>query len=268
MSLPTPPGTSHRDKENRTVLLGSTRVVWSQDNKYHSLSSPPRQRVISSASKELPTRSILKRPSYPSLPLLSEKPREDTPEPRDPLADLHYLDGPVSMIIAKEVSLRDLIEAYSRLAARLRTAVRENTDAECSWPLFQPLRKNVAAIVDSIIRDLGRAMIDPLADVALARTPLAESPTEKSSTVLPSPEKSPRKKRGMTEEQVKFARDLCTTTHSVIKLLGLVFTLPAVFRVFSGTIYLFLYAYSSLIIVLRPAARNDPDPRACNPAVQ
>jgi len=247
MSLPTPPGTSHRDKENRTLQLGSTRVVWSQDNKYHNLSSPPRQRVTSSASKEPPTRSILKKSSYPLLPLLpllSEIPREDTPEPRDPLTDLHYLDGSVFKIVAADSSLRDLIEAYSRLTARLRTAVNDTTDAECSWPLFQPLRKNVTSIVNSIIRDLSRAMIDPLGDVLQADSPLAESPTVKS-TALPSPEKSPRKKRGMTEEQVKFARDLCTTTHSVIKLLALVFTLPAVYRVFSGTTSLLILFFAS-----------------------
>jgi len=87
-------------------------------------------------------------------------------------------------------------------------------------------------------------MIDPLGDVLRADSPLAESPTVKS-TVLPSPEKSPRKKRGMTEEQVKFARDLCTTTHSVIKLLALVFTLPAVYRVFSGTTFLLILLFAS-----------------------
>jgi hypothetical protein len=38
----------------------------------------------------------------------------------------------------------------------------------------------------------------------------------------------------MSEEQVKYARDLATVSHAVIKLLGLAFTLPAVYALFDG----------------------------------
>jgi hypothetical protein len=38
----------------------------------------------------------------------------------------------------------------------------------------------------------------------------------------------------MDEEQVKYARDLATVSHAVIKLLGLAFTLPAVYGLFDG----------------------------------
>jgi hypothetical protein len=60
------------------------------------------------------------------------------------------------------------------------------------------------------------------------------SPEPQSS--LPSPEKGPPKKRcGINEEQVKYARDLATVSHAVIRLLGLTFTLPAVHGLFDGS---------------------------------
>ncbi|KAI0061493.1 hypothetical protein BV25DRAFT_1857413 [Artomyces pyxidatus] len=230
MTLPTPPGTSRKEKENCASKSTNGRVVWSQHNKFHNLSSPPRRSLTSSAKKEPPARSILKRNPHPLLPLFIEKQREETPEPSDPLIDLHYLEWPVSKIIAGDASLRDLIEAYSVLAARLRAAVCETTDGDCSWPLFQPLRKNSVAFVDAVVRDLGRAIVDPLARA----TQTGDTPSTPVTawTALPSP-KSPKKRAGMTEDQVKHARDLCTTTHAVLKLLAFAFTVPAVYRVFT-----------------------------------
>ncbi|KAI0250945.1 hypothetical protein BJV78DRAFT_1282854 [Lactifluus subvellereus] len=50
----------------------------------------------------------------------------------------------------------------------------------------------------------------------------SDSPTPEPKSFLPSPEKSLQKKRcGRNEEQVKYARDLATVSHAVIKLLGL-----------------------------------------------
>jgi len=39
----------------------------------------------------------------------------------------------------------------------------------------------------------------------------------------------------MNEEQVRHARDLATVSHAVIKLLGTVITLPAVYNLFDGS---------------------------------
>ncbi|KAA1469740.1 hypothetical protein DENSPDRAFT_816901 [Dentipellis sp. KUC8613] len=260
MSLPTPPGTSHRNKENRFAHAeSSTRVVWSQDNKYHNLASPPRQHLRASASQNPPARSILKKTTHLAVSTAAEKQREVTPEPGDPLANLHYLDWPVSQIIAPDATLRSLIEAYSILAARLRSSVSENTDADCSWPLFQPLRKHCAALVESIVRDLGRALVDPLEGVSRNDELEPESPVSvEERTALPSPAKSPRKKRGMSEEQVKYARDLCTTSHSVIKLLGFALTLPAIYRVFTDR------ELSSILtqVLAIPLASDLPTPNA------
>ncbi|KAI9465049.1 hypothetical protein BJY52DRAFT_1209886 [Lactarius psammicola] len=84
------------------------------------------------------------------------------------------------------------------------------------------------AFVDAVVRDLGRALVDPMEGCDNVK---CSSPEPQSS--LPSPEKSPRKKRcGMNEEQVKYARDLATVSHAVIKLIGLAFTLPAVHGLF------------------------------------
>lgn len=219
-------------------MSSGSRVVWSQNNKYHNATSPPRQRLPTSASKVAPAKSILKTPHYSFLPMIIEKQRESTPEPGDPLADLNYLERPVSKIVASDTSLRELIESYSVLAARLKSAVDEQTDADSSWPLFQPLRTHRAQFVDAVVRDLGKAMVDPLAGVALSEQMDQECPAEEPRPILPSPRKSPRKKRGMSEEQVKHARDLCTTAHAVIKLVGIVFTLPAIYQIFSGTVNL------------------------------
>ena len=234
MTLLTPPH-SRSDKENRRDARSmSARVAWSQVNEYHSATSPVRsKKLTASSSKELPVRSILKQTSYPILPLLfPENERQVTPEPGDPLSDLHYLDRPVNKILAQCSTIPDLIEAYSVLTARLRTAVQETTDSNCSWPLFQPIRKRRLAFVDSVIRDLGRALVDPMDGDGQLGCPEPEPPS-----ALPSPEKSPRKRRsGMNEEQVKYARDLVTVSHAVIKFLGLVFTLPAVYGLFDGSL--------------------------------
>ena len=243
MTLLTPPR-SRSDKENRRVVLSKrARVEWSQVNEYHSVTSPTStKKIAASASKELPPRSILKQTSYPILPFLfPESERQVTPEPGDPLSDLHYLDRPVNKILSECSTLPDLIEAYSVLTARLRAAVQETTDRNCSWPLFQPIRKRRLAFVDSVNRDLGRALVDPMEGNDQSACPVPEP-----SSSLPSPEKSPRKRRcGMNEEQAKYARDLATVSHAVIKFLGLVFTLPAVYGLFDGSLGQF-HLYISL----------------------
>lgn len=243
MSLLTPPKSSHRsdrDKENQLLVSGpSTRtVVWASCDSFHCLSTPPKDAPGSSKHRPEAKKSILKKSSQSNLFLTvpqAVEQRDVTPEPNDTLLDLHYLDRPVSQILAirpHNKNLGQVIEGYNVLAARLRASVTNATDGDASWPLFQPLRKNAQALVDAIVRDLGCAFIDPLSpfdtdeDKVLSKVTLS----------LPSPEKSPSKKKGgMTEEQVKHARDLCTTSHSVIKLLSFMLSVSAVFNVFQGT---------------------------------
>ncbi|PCH40208.1 hypothetical protein WOLCODRAFT_136726 [Wolfiporia cocos MD-104 SS10] len=260
MSLPTPPSTSHRDKENRAPRFSTgSRVVWSEENQYHTLTlSPPRRlSVEASASKRPPARSILKKIERAVLPLdFEEETKETTPEPPDPLADLAYLENPVSRVIAPDATLRDLIEAYSVLAARIRACVPGNTDVDCSWPLFQPLRKNSDAFVDAVTRDLGRVLIDPVE--AIPSDNAAAQPLEERFNGLPSPKESPKKKRGMSEEQVKFARDLSTASSTVMRFLSLMFTLPAVYQIFSHQQLGFML--TSVLAI--PLANELPTPNA------
>ena len=250
MSLFTPPSTAHRiskDKENREIDP-SSRVIFAKDHKIHILASPTHSPTLAHSQKLLAVpkvaagRSILKKhQSIYLTPFDEDEPqREVTPEPSDPLCDLVYLEYPVSVITRPEgaqnaASLRDLIEAYSVLTARLRACVTGTTDVDASWPLFQPLRKQRHAFVSAVVRDLGKALVNPASG-----TEEEERERQQAQRVLlPSPKNTPKKKRdGMTAEQVKRARDLCTTSHAVIRLLSLVFTLPAICSIFSGELFI------------------------------
>lgn len=235
MALPTPPSTAHRaEKENR-----QPRVAWAEENSTHLITgSPPRTPKNKSrrrASDDASLKSILK-PSFPMLPWAEEEIRQLTPEPVDVLSDLDYLEGPVSMILAVDASMRDLIQGYSKLADRLRTAFTEDQKADSSLPLFAPLHKNREAIVEAITRDLGRAFIDP--QLVLPAEQGCSTNSEDPSKSLPSPQGTPKKKKGMSAEQVKYARDLCSTCHSVIKLLSTMFIVPALYQIFTGIVVL------------------------------
>lgn len=97
--------------------------------------------------------------------------------------------------------------------------------------------KNRKALVEAIVRDLDRAFVDSGRAEPVEDEWELEEKVEKVAALLPSPKKSPQKKKkgtGMTAEQVKNARDLCTTCHSTIKFLSAVFSFPAISRVFTG----------------------------------
>ncbi|EJC98994.1 uncharacterized protein FOMMEDRAFT_148951 [Fomitiporia mediterranea MF3/22] len=181
--------------------------------------------------KREPRKSILK-PTRPSLPFEVEKRREVTPSPENALEDAHYLEHPVSVIIADNSSLRELTEAYSILAARIRSSVPQNfftsQTQDVHYALFEPLRSDAEALSIAIVRDLGRVFVDPF----LPPNSPPATPREKSG--LPTPQDSPvPKKGGMTEEQVKYARDLSTVTNSTIKFLTLTLQTPSIYNVFT-----------------------------------
>ncbi|KAF9553877.1 hypothetical protein CPC08DRAFT_713395 [Agrocybe pediades] len=242
MVLLTPPNSSHRtdkEKENKfpSSMAGpSTRSVsWATHNSIHSLSTPVKSAKISSKHRNLTGKSILKKSSQVNLPASQDvaNEREVTPEPTDPLVDLHYLDHPVEQILAVEAgqgeeSLHEIITGYNVLAERLRSTVTGSTDVDASWPLFQPLRKNSQPFVNAVVRDLGRALVNPLSSRSNAKY---ADDTHKFP--LPSPQKSPMKKKGgLNEEQVKYGRDLTNTCLSVIRALTVILSLPAIFSVF------------------------------------
>ena len=232
MSLPTPPKTSHRgEKENRFDAAAARSVSWSATHEYRGIFALDGLKIPGRTAARLPpARSILKKRKHAEMLDVGEPAaqREATPEPADPLMDLEYIARCVGTVLQEESTLRDLIEAYNVLAARLRSSTPMDTDTETTWPLFQPIRADPQAFTDAIVRDLNKARIDPTAF------------EEKTANVLPSPKKSPTKKAagGLSAEQVKYARDFSMVCHAVIKLLCFMFTVPA-------TMYLFTSAYLS-----------------------
>ncbi|TRM64183.1 hypothetical protein BD626DRAFT_456663 [Schizophyllum amplum] len=223
MSLPTPPKTSHRtEKENRFDARG---VTWSSTHEYRGIFALDGLKIPSrTAGRQPPARSILKKRKHAEMlndTSAAAAPREATPEPEDALMDLEYISRCVGTIMHKDASLRDLIEAYNILAARLRATTPMDADPETSWPLFQPIRKDPQAFADALVRDLNRARVDPTAL------------EEKAASTLPSPKKSPVKRSGLSAEQVKHARDFSMACHAVIKLLCFMFSVPAVMYLFT-----------------------------------
>ncbi|KAG6899592.1 hypothetical protein C0993_008858 [Termitomyces sp. T159_Od127] len=261
MSLLTPPSTKHRrtkDKENARDADLNPRVAWAENDSIHvlQLAGPAaasfKVSTAASASKRLPAKSILKKCAQ-LAPWPEEKQREVTPEPSDPLVDFKYLVYPVKTIVdaTDATELRVLIEAYSILTARLRAAITGEMD-DASWPLFQPLRKHREAFVEAVVRDLGKALVDPAA---------GEKEKEPVRVLLPSPSNTPVKKKkrdGMSAEQVKYARDLCTTSHAVIRLLSLIFTLPAMMSLFTD---IQLRSMFTAVLAI-PLAEDLPTPNA------
>ncbi|KAJ7784375.1 hypothetical protein B0H16DRAFT_295876 [Mycena metata] len=261
MSLPTPPNTGHREKENR--VPPRAHVIWSPNNQYRTITPtlsphpPPAPRV----TKNLPTKSILKRRSEPLLPLIDAFQRETTPEPERPKFDPTYLSSPVTTILDPAASLDDLIRAYSILAARIRANITLTTDSDASFPILQPLRKNRDALEQALVRDIARCLVNP-ETMDYDQTPEdmeEEACLKEQPVLLPSPKNSPKKKKkGTTAKKAKYGRDLCTTCHSAIKLLAVVFTLPAVSGVFT-----FPQLCSILTQVLAiPLADDLPTPNA------
>lgn len=260
-----------------TPTSAARNVVWSPHNSIHTLGTPakpiPSTASMNALMKERPVRSILKRrrtfadttntpgastsKSPADVSSLCDLPddldqhfrtREATPEPAEPLQGNDYLAYPVSLIVKPDAQPREIVEGYSTLAARLRTGVAYQTDPDPSWPLFQPLREHREQFVECVIRDLGRARVDPIQTLACpssdeehAAMKAWASEEEKTQAVggLPSPQRSPKKprKQGMTAAQVKYARDLCTISHAALKLLCIMLGVPATYAVFEGRLF-------------------------------
>ena len=224
--LPSPPSTSRREeKENRRIFAQLPRVSWSEENQIYPLSPSSLTNLRPSASHQPPVKSILRKSSsFPFTNSHQENEREATPEPDTPLFNSNYLSGPISRIIDIDACLKDLIQAYNVLAARIRITFLGEAEIDSTMPLLDPLRSNQDLFTDAVVRDLGRAMVDP------------SLPKEGRPEVsLPSPRPSPsRKRHGMTEDEVRHARDLATTTHSVLRLLAQLFASPQLCQLFSG----------------------------------
>jgi hypothetical protein len=240
MNLPTPPRTSHKDKENQppTPLTPSRpnprtpRIVWSQENLHHTYTTQIRLLPSSSLAQE-PPKSILKKPSLPFASLMPpEQPaREVTPEPADPLNHPLFLNSPVSTLVASlkpameaTITLTDLTEAYSVLSARMKTKTHAMLDTYGPIPALEPLKEHSAELVKAFHRDIGRALVDPQSSPPLSD----ESPCSTPSSV------GSLKKRGFTDEEVKHARDLCNLSHAAMRCFSNISVIPVLTSIFTG----------------------------------
>ncbi|KIJ38991.1 hypothetical protein M422DRAFT_32865 [Sphaerobolus stellatus SS14] len=240
-SLPTPPRTIHRDKENQPPTpvtpshptVRTPRIVWSQDNLHHAYTTHIRQ-LPSSNSIKAPRKSILKKPHPPFMPPIASPQRatrEVTPEPVDPLQHPLYLNSPVITIVSSlstdlnaKISLTDLTEAYSVLSARLKTKTQAILDITGPIAALEPLYENSAQLAQAFRRDIGRALVDPQGPSAPA--------SEESALSTPSSVGSV-KKRGFTEQEVKYARDLCNLCHAALRCFSNMSVVPALYSIFS-----------------------------------
>ncbi|KLO16746.1 hypothetical protein SCHPADRAFT_198509 [Schizopora paradoxa] len=237
VSLPTPPRVRRRDKENQQSSSPIKKgIEWAEkkDIHYFSPGSGLKDANIPFSSSILPRKSILK-PPRPVLPIPNFKQRDITPLPQDGLSNANYLAWPVSNIIDGTSSLRELTEAYSVLTARIREAVPAEffqTQDDKRYPLFQPLRQHAKELAACIVRDLGRVFEDPMSMHSTSPGSSKSNSIVHYDSGLPSPRESP-KKGGMTEEQVKCARDLSTTSVSVSRFLALAFSTSNIYSAFS-----------------------------------
>ncbi|KAF8503016.1 hypothetical protein BU17DRAFT_71831 [Hysterangium stoloniferum] len=240
MSLPTPPRTIYKDKENQpphpvtpssSLKSRTPRIAWSRENLQHAYSEHIRELPASSCVKA-PPKSILKKVTMSYLMTPEHPTREATPEPEDPLHHPLYLNSPISTLVAslrpgmdRKITLTDLTEAYSVLSARLRTKTAAMLDIYGPIPALEPLKEHSEQLVQVFHRDIGRAFTDPQS--APSTPPSSDSPWSSPSSV------GSIKKRGFTEQEVKHARDLCNVCHAALRCFSNIAVVPAVYSIFT-----------------------------------
>lgn len=243
--LPTPPRTTHKDKENRpptpvTPPSSKPRVLhiaWSQENLHHAYSTEIRPLPASSSIKA-PNKTILKKAKIPLMDQSSpdQPSRYITPEPREPLQSTSYLRSPLSTLLASyypsdnnTITLIDLTEAYSELLRRLKSRGPALLDLYGPIPALCPLRDNNEQLTQIFRRDIERALIDPQNNFNPNELATSESQPWSSPSSIDS-----TKKRGFTEQEVKYARDLCNLCHTALRCFSTFAVIPALYSVFSG----------------------------------
>jgi len=158
--------------------------------------------------------------------------REPTPEPIDPLQHPLYLNSPISTIVTSltpkgaEISLIDLTEAYSVLSTRLKAKTQDILATVGPIAALEPLRDQSGELAKALRRDIGRAFVDP-------QGPSPPPSTRHSPLSTPSSVGS-AKKRGFTEQEVKYARDLCNLCHAALRCFSNISVVPVLYSIFTG----------------------------------
>ncbi|PVG04283.1 hypothetical protein CPB86DRAFT_778551 [Serendipita vermifera] len=271
MALVTPPNHNvlqRANKENEQQQLDTPssllstaskqRVVFSNRNQEHFFAPILPARDTPPSSQE-PSKSILKKRSYDEFLAddifpAQKTERSSTPEPENPPEQPAFLLSPIKTLVQSvaagqfddigDVDIHDIIAAYCVLSTRIRSkllplpsgtdnkAAQQSHD-ETVQPALQPLVEYLDEITSAMIRDINRALEDPIkssehlpneTSTGLLSPPPSSPITEGSSPVdeADQPEEPP-KKAGMNEQQVKHARDLCTVAQSAMKLLATLF---------------------------------------------
>ena len=240
-ALPTPPQTVQKshpivDKENQPPTCSSShqpslrvpRVVFARENRHHPYAHkvkplPPAKMLPQ------PTRSILK-PSLSPLPTTQEPTRESTPEGEDPLTNPLLLSSPVNRLVSDDpqATQHDITEAYSTLGNRLRAHFKSQLPELI--PALDPLRLHHTQLATSFVRDLGKP---------LEPTPCTSSDEEELDVLAPSlkdnlPASSGSKKKGVTAQQITYARDAFVLVQTTIRTVAVILGTRALYSCFSG----------------------------------
>lgn len=231
------------------------RVVFSNQNKEHFFGPVPNPTPPSSQE---PSKSILKKRTYDEFLAEDIFPpekiqRATTPEPENACDEPTFLLSPIRILVQSwtpgtfedlgDVDTRDVIEAYSVLAARIRSkllpvpvngnkaTVAPRSSDVVLHPALAPVVQYMEEIASVIKRDVSRALEDPIkSKQKSSENPLPSPPPSSPCPFDSSPTSSVSgveqpKKAGMDEQQVKYARDLCTVSQSAMKLLATILCL-------------------------------------------
>lgn len=160
--------------------------------------------------------------------------REPTPEPEKPLETAEFLVTPIKRLLSSletdvdgqviPVSQHDLTEAYVTLGARLRTHFK--VPAGDSIPALAPLKDNAEQLARIFVRDLTKASQEPPVLTSSDEESLFDTEASSSDTETP-------KKRGVSAEQITYARDAFILTQSSIRTVAVILSTKAIYSAFS-----------------------------------
>ncbi|KZT43773.1 hypothetical protein SISSUDRAFT_1124457 [Sistotremastrum suecicum HHB10207 ss-3] len=198
-------------------------VLWATTNTHHAYTITLPGTPLP-ASSQKPAKSILKtsRQPFPDTNILHTPPRTPTPEPACPDQDDTYLSGPISVIISPGAGpdeCNEAMTAYAALTTRIKSMEAVLESEQTNIAALKPFIANHAAIASAIERDLGRALEDPM----VGQENLPPSPDAKASKET---------KQGMSDSQAKRSRDFAAVSMSAMRLLGVLFTIERMTRIF------------------------------------
>lgn len=196
-------------------------VLWASTNSHHNYFDSPSKKpraATPSGSATLP-KPILKRTTqtFAGTPPPLSPPRDVTPAPESPSTSTDYLAGPLKVIVNTDASIADQVEAYGKLSLRLRSMAEHITTKGRNLPALQPMLQNASGLIAALKRDISRALEDPRGGDE--NTPPLET----------------KKRRGMTDDEARHARSLCTSSMAALRFSGLILSSNKLQELFSAS---------------------------------